>query len=148
MGPARHLVRRQRFGYVPDLITTAKGMTSAYAPMGAVIVSERVAAPFLEQEASFPHGLTFGGHPVSAAVALANIDLIEREDLLGHVRENEPRCATRSSSCATSRSSATCAAPATSGASSSSPTARPGAVRAGRAKEVVAVLDHEISAAG
>ena len=55
----------QRFGYVPDVITTAKGITSAYAPMGAVIVSERVAAPFLEQEASFQHGLTFGGHPVS-----------------------------------------------------------------------------------
>ena len=65
-------------------------MTSAYAPMGAVIVSERVAAPFLEQEASFPHGLTFGGHPVSAAVALANIDLIEREGLLDHVLANEP----------------------------------------------------------
>ena len=80
----------QRFGYVPDVITTAKGITSAYAPMGAVIVSERVAAPFLEQEASFQHGLTFGGHPVAAAVALANIDLIEREDLLEHVRANEP----------------------------------------------------------
>jgi adenosylmethionine-8-amino-7-oxononanoate aminotransferase len=80
----------QRFGYVPDVITTAKGITSAYAPMGAVIVSERVAAPFLEQAASFQHGLTFGGHPVAAAVALANIDLIEREDLLGRVRANEP----------------------------------------------------------
>ena len=80
----------QRFGYVPDLITTAKGLTSAYVPMGALIVSERVAAPFEAQAADFAHGLTFGGHPVAAAVALANLDLIEREDLLGRVREHEP----------------------------------------------------------
>jgi adenosylmethionine-8-amino-7-oxononanoate aminotransferase len=79
----------QRFDYVPDVITTAKGLTSAYAPMGAMIVSERVVAPFLEQEASFAHGLTFGGHPVAAAVALANLDILEREGLLEHVRANE-----------------------------------------------------------
>ena len=79
----------QRFGYVPDVITTAKGMTSAYVPMGAMIVSARVVAPFLEQEAGFAHGLTFGGHPVAAAVALANLDVIEREGLLDHVLANE-----------------------------------------------------------
>jgi adenosylmethionine-8-amino-7-oxononanoate aminotransferase len=78
-----------RFDYVPDIITTAKGITSAYVPMGAMIVSDRVAEPFVDGGAVFAHGLTFGGHPVAAAVALANIDLIEREDLLGHVRRHE-----------------------------------------------------------
>ena len=80
----------QRFDLVPDLITTAKGLTSAYVPMGAVIASERVAAPFLAPGAQFAHGLTFGGHPVAAAVALANLDVLEGEDLLGHVRRHEP----------------------------------------------------------
>jgi adenosylmethionine-8-amino-7-oxononanoate aminotransferase len=80
----------QRFDYVPDIITTAKGLTSAYVPMGAMIVSDRVAEPFVGGGAVFAHGLTFGGHPVAAAVALANIDLLERDDLLGHVRANEP----------------------------------------------------------
>jgi adenosylmethionine-8-amino-7-oxononanoate aminotransferase len=79
----------QRFDYVPDIITTAKGLTSAYVPMGAMIVSDRVAEPFLSGDEVFQHGLTFGGHPVAAAVALANIDLIEREDLLGHVHRHE-----------------------------------------------------------
>jgi adenosylmethionine-8-amino-7-oxononanoate aminotransferase len=80
----------QRFDLVPDLITTAKGLTSAYVPMGAVIASERVAAPFLAPGAQFAHGLTFGGHPVAAAVALANLDVLEGEDLLGRVRRHEP----------------------------------------------------------
>jgi adenosylmethionine-8-amino-7-oxononanoate aminotransferase len=71
----------EHFGYVPDLITTAKGLTSAYAPMGAVIISERVADPFLRPDARFSHGLTFGGHPVAAAAAMANIDILEREQL-------------------------------------------------------------------
>ena len=80
----------QRFDYVPDIITTAKGLTSAYVPMGAMIVSDRLAAPFLDAGASFAHGLTFGGHPVAAAVALANLDVLEGEDLLGHVLRQEP----------------------------------------------------------
>jgi adenosylmethionine-8-amino-7-oxononanoate aminotransferase len=78
-----------RFDYVPDIITTAKGLTSAYVPMGAMIVSERVAEPFLSGDAVFAHGLTFGGHPVAAAVALANLAVIEGEDLLGHVLGHE-----------------------------------------------------------
>jgi adenosylmethionine-8-amino-7-oxononanoate aminotransferase len=81
----------QRFDYLPDMITTAKGLTSAYAPMGAVIVSDRIAEPFMTGTNSFSHGLTFGGHPASAAVALANINVFEEEDLLGHVRANEPK---------------------------------------------------------
>jgi adenosylmethionine-8-amino-7-oxononanoate aminotransferase len=78
-----------RLGYEPDLITTAKGITSAYAPMGAVIASDRVFEPFAHGDDSFAHGITFGGHPVSAAVALANIEVMEREDLNGRVRAHE-----------------------------------------------------------
>ncbi|MEX2294339.1 MAG: aspartate aminotransferase family protein [Acidimicrobiales bacterium] len=76
-------------GYVPDMITFAKGITSGYAPLGGVMVSDRLAAPFLEQGASFLHGITFAGHPVSCAVALANLDVMEREDLPGRVRSLE-----------------------------------------------------------
>jgi adenosylmethionine-8-amino-7-oxononanoate aminotransferase len=80
----------QRFDYQPDIITTAKGLTSAYAPMGAVIVSDRIAEPFMHDTNAFMHGTTFGGHPASAAVALANIAVIEDEGLLDHVRSHEP----------------------------------------------------------
>jgi adenosylmethionine-8-amino-7-oxononanoate aminotransferase len=71
------------------MITTAKGITSAYAPMGAVIAGDHIAEPFLHGKAIFNHGFTFGGHPVACAVALANIDVIEREDLCERVRANE-----------------------------------------------------------
>jgi adenosylmethionine-8-amino-7-oxononanoate aminotransferase len=80
----------QRYGYQPDVITTAKGLTSAYAPMGAVIVSDRVAEPFLDGNNSFTHGFTFGGHPVCAAVAMANLDAFEAEGVFDNVRANEP----------------------------------------------------------
>ena len=79
-----------RYGYEPDMVTMAKGMTSGYSPLGAVAVSDRLAQPFLEGHNSFLHGVTFAGHPVSAAVALANLDVIEKEGLLEHVRTNEP----------------------------------------------------------
>ena len=79
----------QRYDYVPDMITTAKGITSAYAPMGAVIASDRVAEPFMEGTNSFMHGFTFAGHPVCAAIALANIDVMENEGVLENVRANE-----------------------------------------------------------
>jgi adenosylmethionine-8-amino-7-oxononanoate aminotransferase len=78
-----------RLGYQPDIITTAKGLTSAYSPMGAVIASDRVFEPFASGDAMFLHGITFGGHPVSSAVALANIAVMEDEDLNGNVRANE-----------------------------------------------------------
>jgi adenosylmethionine-8-amino-7-oxononanoate aminotransferase len=81
----------QRFDYQPDLITTAKGLTSAYAPMGGVIASDRVAEPFLHGTNSFMHGFTFAGHPICAAVALANIEVMEREGIIENVRENEPK---------------------------------------------------------
>ena len=77
----------EALGYQPDMITCAKGMSSGYAPIGAMIASDRVMEPFLAGTTTFPHGYTFGGHPVAAAVALANLDLMEREDLNGHVQE-------------------------------------------------------------
>ena len=88
-GRLGHYFGVERFGVVPDMITTAKALTSAYAPMGAVIVSDRVAEPFMQDKTMFTHGITFGGHPVSAAVAMANLDIFEREDLCGHVRAKE-----------------------------------------------------------
>jgi adenosylmethionine-8-amino-7-oxononanoate aminotransferase len=78
-----------KFEYVPDIITCAKGLTSGYSPIGAAIISDRVAAPFYEGKNYFPHGYTFGGHPVSAAVAMANLDIFEREGLPRHVLDNE-----------------------------------------------------------
>ncbi|MEA2305043.1 MAG: hypothetical protein QOH43_2323 [Solirubrobacteraceae bacterium] len=78
-----------RYGYQPDLITTAKGLTSSYAPMGAVIASDRIMEPFLQGTASFAHGFTWGGHPISAAVAMANLDVFEHEGILENVREHE-----------------------------------------------------------
>jgi len=78
-----------KYDYLPDLITTAKGLTSAYAPMGAVIASDRVAAPFMTGHNSFTHGFTFAGHPICSAVALANLDVIEREGVIDNVRANE-----------------------------------------------------------
>ena len=76
-------------GFVPDMITSAKGLTSGYSPLGVLIVSERLMEPFLAEPQSFLHGITFAGHPVSCAVALANLDLFEREDLCGHVLAKE-----------------------------------------------------------
>ncbi|MEP6661349.1 MAG: aspartate aminotransferase family protein [Acidimicrobiales bacterium] len=78
----------ERYGYVPDIMTFAKGVTSGYAPLGGLIVSDRIVAPFLEDTKVFLHGITFGGHPVSCAVALANLDLMESEDVLGNVQRN------------------------------------------------------------
>jgi adenosylmethionine-8-amino-7-oxononanoate aminotransferase len=79
----------QRLGYQPDLITTAKGITSAYAPMGALIASDRIAEPFMQGTASFLHGYTFAGHPVACAIAHANLDVFEDEGILAHVRATE-----------------------------------------------------------
>ncbi|WP_172650114.1 aspartate aminotransferase family protein [Rhodococcus opacus] len=78
------------FGYVPDIITCAKGMTSGYSPIGAMIASDRLFEPFADGTSMFAHGYTFGGHPVSAAVALANLDIFEREGLNAHVAEQAP----------------------------------------------------------
>ena len=80
----------QRFDYLPDMITCAKGLTSGYSPLGAVICRDHLAEPFLEGKASFLHGITFGGHPVSCAVGLANIAAMENEETLDNVRHHAP----------------------------------------------------------
>jgi adenosylmethionine-8-amino-7-oxononanoate aminotransferase len=98
----------QRYGYQPDIITFAKGVTSGYAPLGGMLVTDRLMEPFTRGQeslvhvdthgqerhlegpgATFLHGVTFAGHPVSCAVAMANLDVFEKEDLLGNVRSNE-----------------------------------------------------------
>ncbi|MCK6080024.1 aspartate aminotransferase family protein [Microbacterium sp. EYE_5] len=79
-----------RYGSQPDMITFAKAVTSGYSPLGGTIISDRIHEPFAHGTTSFPHGYTFGGHPVSAAVALENLDIFEEEGLLQNVRENSP----------------------------------------------------------
>jgi adenosylmethionine-8-amino-7-oxononanoate aminotransferase len=79
----------ERYDYRPDIITTAKALTSAYVPMGAMIVSDHIAEPFMQEKEMFSHGFTFAGHPVAAAAALAALDIYEREDLPGHVARKE-----------------------------------------------------------
>ncbi len=79
----------QRYEYQPDIITFAKGVTSGYSPLGGMLVSDALMEPFSSGKATFLHGITFAGHPVSAAVALANLDIFEKEDLLGNVRTHE-----------------------------------------------------------
>jgi adenosylmethionine-8-amino-7-oxononanoate aminotransferase len=76
------------YGYQPDLITFAKGVTSGYSALGGLMISERIAEAFHGPTTAFLQGQTFGGHPVSCAVANANLDLFEREDLCGNVRRN------------------------------------------------------------
>jgi adenosylmethionine-8-amino-7-oxononanoate aminotransferase len=88
-GRVGHWFASDRFGVVPDLITSAKGLSSAYAAIGALIASERVMEPFSQPGAMYSHGMTFGGHPVQAAVALKNIEIMKRERILEGVRERE-----------------------------------------------------------
>src|SRR6185437_2091185 len=68
----------ERYDYEPDLITCAKGLTSGYASLGAVLISDRVAEPFVERGEYYLHGITFGGHPMATAIGLANLDVMER----------------------------------------------------------------------
>jgi adenosylmethionine-8-amino-7-oxononanoate aminotransferase len=84
-----------REGVAPDLVSLAKGLTSAYAPMGAVIAAERVIAPIAEKGAVLRHGITFGGHPVAAAIALKNMEIFERDGILENVRTLTPYLAER-----------------------------------------------------
>jgi adenosylmethionine-8-amino-7-oxononanoate aminotransferase len=72
----------------PDLVTCAKGLSSAYGAIGAVIATDRVAEPFLGDKATYTHGITFGGHPVQAAIALKNLEIMQRERIVEHVRDN------------------------------------------------------------
>ncbi len=79
----------ERYGYQPDIITCAKGLTSGYSPLGAMIATDRLFEPFGSGDTTFMHGYTFGGHPVSTAVALANLDIFEKEQLNEGVRDRE-----------------------------------------------------------
>jgi adenosylmethionine-8-amino-7-oxononanoate aminotransferase len=79
----------ERYEIRPDLVTCAKGLSSAYASIGAVIAADHVAQPFLDGEAMYSHGITFGGHPVQAAIALKNLEIMKREQIVEGVRDNE-----------------------------------------------------------
>jgi adenosylmethionine-8-amino-7-oxononanoate aminotransferase len=81
----------QRLDYSPDLITFAKGLTGAHAAMGGVMISDKVADPFLTGKGDYLHGLTFGGHPVGSAIALKAIEIFEREQIFDNVMANEPK---------------------------------------------------------
>ncbi|TGN65772.1 aspartate aminotransferase family protein [Nocardioides eburneiflavus] len=88
-GRLGYMFGAERYGYEPDMITCAKGITSGYAPLGAMIASDKLMEPFLAEGQMFAHGYTFGGHPVSTAVALKNLEIFEEENILDHVRSNE-----------------------------------------------------------
>jgi adenosylmethionine-8-amino-7-oxononanoate aminotransferase len=89
-GRLGHWFGIERFDCVPDMATFAKGLTGAHFAMGGLLISDRVAAPFLDGRSNYLHGYTFGGHPVGSAVALAAIETIESEGVLENVRANEP----------------------------------------------------------
>ncbi len=88
-GRLGHWLGSEREGIVPDIATTAKGITAAYAPMGAVLVADHVAETIHASGVPLRHGITFGGHPLSAAIALKSIEIFEREGILQNVREHE-----------------------------------------------------------
>jgi adenosylmethionine-8-amino-7-oxononanoate aminotransferase len=79
----------ERYDIRPDLVTMAKGLSSSYAAIGGVVATDRVMEPFLQATSMFSHGITFGGHPVMAAIALKNIEIMKRERICEHVRANE-----------------------------------------------------------
>jgi adenosylmethionine-8-amino-7-oxononanoate aminotransferase len=88
-GRLGYMFGAERYGYQPDIITSAKGLTSGYAPLGAAIISDRLYEPFAHGDAIFAHGYTWAAHPVACAAALANLDVFEKEDLLGNVLRHE-----------------------------------------------------------
>ena len=87
-GRLGHWFAYEKFGYRPDLVTFAKGVTSGYIPLGGVMVGDRVAKVLIEQGGEFNHGYTYSGHPVACAVALANLELMERENLPARVKDD------------------------------------------------------------
>jgi adenosylmethionine-8-amino-7-oxononanoate aminotransferase len=90
-GRLGHWFGSDRYDIRPDLVTMAKGLSSAYAAIGGVIATDRVMQPFLEGSSMYTHGITFGGHPVMCAIALKNIEIMKRERIVEHVKENEDR---------------------------------------------------------
>ena len=89
-GRLGHWFASERYDIRPDIVTFAKGIGSAHVPLGGVIMTDQVAEPFLEGHNMFLHGITYGGHPVAAAVALKNLEVMERERVLENVQANEP----------------------------------------------------------
>lgn len=87
-GRLGHWFAYEKFGYKPDLVTFAKAVTSGYIPLGGVLVGDRVAQVLIDKGGEFNHGYTYSGHPVACAVALANLDIMERENLPGRVRDD------------------------------------------------------------
>jgi adenosylmethionine-8-amino-7-oxononanoate aminotransferase len=79
----------EKYDIRPDILTCAKGLSSAYASIGAVLTTDRVIEPFLAADSMFTHGITFGGHPVMCAIALKNIEIMKRERIIDGVREKE-----------------------------------------------------------
>jgi adenosylmethionine-8-amino-7-oxononanoate aminotransferase len=78
----------EHYDIKPDMITCAKGLSSAYASIGAVVASDRVVEPFLDDSSMYTHGITFGGHPVQCAIALKNLEIMKRERIVEHVHDN------------------------------------------------------------
>ena len=87
-GRLGHWFAYEKFGYKPDLVTFAKAVTSGYIPLGGVMVGNRVADVLIDKGGEFNHGYTYSGHPVACAVALANLELMERESLVSRVRDD------------------------------------------------------------
>jgi adenosylmethionine-8-amino-7-oxononanoate aminotransferase len=79
----------ERYDIRPDIVTSAKGLSSSYAAIGAVIATDKVMEPFMGATSMFSHGITFGGHPVMCAIALKNIEIMKREGIVEHVRANQ-----------------------------------------------------------
>ncbi|MEY2683900.1 MAG: hypothetical protein RJA09_1044 [Pseudomonadota bacterium] len=87
-GRLGHWFAYEKFGYKPDLVTFAKAVTSGYIPLGGVLVGDRVAQVLIDKGGEFNHGYTYSGHPVACAVALANLDIMARENLPGRVKDD------------------------------------------------------------
>jgi adenosylmethionine-8-amino-7-oxononanoate aminotransferase len=79
----------ERYDIRPDLMTIAKGLSSSYAAIGAVVATDRVMEPFMQDTKMYAHGITFGGHPVQSAVALKNIEIMKRDRIVEHVAETQ-----------------------------------------------------------
>jgi adenosylmethionine-8-amino-7-oxononanoate aminotransferase len=79
----------ERYDIRPDLMTIAKGLSSSYASIGAVVASDRVVEPFMRDTRMYAHGITFGGHPVASAVALRNIEIMKRDQIVEHVASTQ-----------------------------------------------------------
>jgi adenosylmethionine-8-amino-7-oxononanoate aminotransferase len=88
-GRVGHWFASERYDIRPDIVTCAKGLSSSYAAIGAVVTTDRVMEPFLESSSMYTHGITFGGHPVMSAIALKNIEIMKRERIMEHVLSNQ-----------------------------------------------------------